>query len=231
MCGRFTQHHDTAEIEARFGAQAVLFDPGPRYNIAPSQPIAVVVTEASTRERIVDGFQWGLVPLWAKDPAVGNKMINARSETVAEKPAFKNALKKRRCILPADGFYEWDKIGGTRQPYHFHRRDGKLFGFAGLWEEWKRPESDSPPLYTCTILTTQANATVGQIHERMPVILQSPDDEALWLDTEMQEVGELLPLFAPYPDAEMEAFAVSKRINTPAIDDPELLSHATANSA
>lgn len=230
MCGRFTQHHESMEIETRFGAQAVLFDPGPRYNIAPSQPLTVVVTEASSRNRVVDGFQWGLVPFWAKDPAIGNKMINARAETVAEKPSFKNALKQRRCILPADGFYEWDKAGGTRQPYHFRRADGALFGFAGLWEEWKRPEG-GPPLLSCTIITTEANETVGRIHDRMPVILQSPDDEALWLDPDVRDVQDVLPLLAPYPDREMEAFAVSRRINTPVIDDPELLARATENSA
>jgi putative SOS response-associated peptidase YedK len=229
MCGRYTQHHNAPEIEQRFSVQETLFDPGPRYNIAPSQAVPVVVVEASSRERLVDGFQWGLVPFWAKDPTVGNKMINARAETVAEKPSFKHALKRRRCIIPADGFYEWDKVSGTKQPYHFRRKDGELFGFAGLWEEWKRPE-DGSSLLTCTILTTEANETVGRIHERMPVILH-PGDEALWLDPDSQDTAELLPLFVPYPDDLMEAYTVSKRINTPASDVPELLERETANSA
>jgi putative SOS response-associated peptidase YedK len=226
MCGRFTQHHDADAIIERFGVQHALFEPEARYNIAPTQPVPVVVTEASTRERILDAFQWGLVPHWAKDPSIGNRMINARAETVAEKPAFKSALMRRRCILPSDGFYEWDKTGGTRQPYHFHRRDGNLFGFAGLWDEWQAP--DGSPLFTCTILTTSANETVARIHDRMPVILRSPVDEEEWLNPDVHRPDDLLPLLSPYPDAEMEAMPVSRRVNIPANDDADLLSALTA---
>jgi putative SOS response-associated peptidase YedK len=229
MCGRYTQHHDPEALSARFGTQANLFETEPRYNVAPKQPVAVVVTEASSHERIVDGFQWGLVPFWAKDPDIGSKMINARAETVAEKPAFRTALSRRRCIIPADGFYEWDKTGGTRQPYHFRRRDGDLFGFAGLWEEWTAP--DGSPLRTCAIITTAANETVGRIHERMPVILYGRDAEDLWLDEAVRDTGMVVPLLAPYPDAEMEAFPVSTRVNTPMTDDPDLIAAAMQNSA
>jgi len=226
MCGRFTQHHDTDAIVDRFGVQSVLFEPEPRYNIAPTQPVPVVVTEVSSRERILDAFRWGLVPSWAKDPSVGNRMINARAETVAEKPAFRSALTRRRCILPADGFYEWDKAGGTRQPYHFHRKDGALFGFAGLWEEWRAP--DGSPLRTCTLLTTSANETVGRIHDRMPVILRSAEDESKWLDPEVRRPADLLPLLAPYLDVAMEAVAVSRRVNTPTNDAADLIHVLTA---
>ena len=229
MCGRFTQSHDPEAVAARFAVTDNLFAPGPRFNIAPRQPLAAVVTEASSRERLIDGFQWGLVPFWAKDPTMGDKMINARAETVAEKPAFKNALTRRRCLLPADGFYEWDKAGGTKQPFHFRRRDGALFGFAGLWEEWQSP--DGSPLRTCTIITTAANATVGRIHERMPVILYGRDAEDVWLDDTIRDVHALLPLLVPYPDDEMEAVMVSKRVNKPATDDPALIAAATENSA
>jgi putative SOS response-associated peptidase YedK len=226
MCGRFTQHHDADAIVDRFGVQQALFEPEPRYNIAPTQPVPVVVTEASSGERVLDAFRWGLVPHWAKDPSIGNRMINARTESVAEKPAFKSALVRRRCILPSDGFYEWDKTGGTRQPYHFRRRDGDLFGFAGLWEEWNAP--DGSPLLTCTILTTNANATVGRVHDRMPVILRSLEDEAEWLDPAVRRPEDLLPLLGPYPDEEMEAVPVSRRVNLPTNDSADLISALAA---
>jgi putative SOS response-associated peptidase YedK len=151
-------------------------------------------------------------------------MINARAETLAEKPSFKAALTHRRCLLPSDGFYEWDKTGGTRQPIHFRLKGGGLFAFAGLWEEWRAPGSpaDAPPLRTCTIITTEPNETVGRYHNRMPVILL-PGDEGFWLDPAVRRADELLPLLAPFPDEQMESFAVSRRVNSPATDDPSLL--------
>jgi putative SOS response-associated peptidase YedK len=228
MCGRFTQHHDADTIMNRFGVQAQLFDIEPRYNIAPSQPVPVIVTEGTTKERILDGFQWGLVPFWAKDPSIGNKMINARAETVAEKPAFRAALTRRRCLLPVDGFYEWNKAGGTRQPLHFRRKDGELFGFAGLWEEWQSP--DGSPLRTCTIITTEANGVVAPYHDRMPVILTDEEGIALWLDESVRAAKDVLPLLVPYPDAEMEVYAVSRRVNSPAMDIPELIEPASGDN-
>ncbi len=234
MCGRYTQHHDAGQLQIRFAVtdeEAALN--GPRYNIAPSQNIAVVVAqnEKGGDGRILDGYEWGLIPSWAKDPAIGSKMINARAETVAEKPSFKTSLVRRRCIIPADGFYEWDKISGTRQPIHFRRKDGELFGFAGLWDEWRGPNKELPPLRTCTIITTRANETVGKVHERMPVMLYGNDAEAIWLDAALHDADALLPLLVPYPDDEMEAFAVSRRVNTPATDDPDLIVAANQNSA
>jgi putative SOS response-associated peptidase YedK len=188
------------------------------------------VAHAQTGKRVVDGFEWGLVPFWAKEK-MGAKMINARSETVSEKPAFRSAFAKRRCIIPSDGFYEWDKAGGTRDPYHFRRKDGALWGFAGLWETWRDPNnSDAEELYTCTILTTEANRTVGKVHERMPVIFGREEDEALWLAGDAP-LPELQSLFRPYPDDLMEAVLVSRRVNRPVIDDPELIALATVNSA
>ena len=231
MCGRFTQHHGPEAVAERFDAPQTLFALGPRYNIAPSQPVAVVITDAARRERVVDGLAWGLVPFWAKDPAIGNKMINARSETVAEKPAFKNAFLRRRCVIPSDGFYEWDKIGPVKQPIHFRHTGGELWGFAGLWEEWQGPDKDAAPLRTCTILTTTANATVGRIHDRMPVILAGPDAEARWLDPSLRDPAALLPLLVAYPDSLMESFPVSRRVNTPATDDPDLIVASLQNSA
>lgn len=224
MCGRFTQHHDLPEIVSRFDVQQALFPVEPRYNVAPTQAVGVVVTEAATKERILDGFQWGLVPSWAKDTAIGNKMINARAETIAEKPAFKRALQYRRCIVPADGFYEWERAGPDgkiRIPRHFHRTDGSLFGFAGLWEKWESP--DGSPLLTFTVITTEANGVVRPTHDRMPVILQTPEDEARWLDDSLKDTDLLVSLLKPYPEDWMDSYTVSRRVNSPAVDEVGLL--------
>lgn len=221
MCGRFTQHHDQTEIEARFHVQGALFDMEPRYNIAPTQPVFAITSHGPGQERLLEPLRWGLVPFWARDTAIGNKLINARCETAAEKPSFRNALARRRCLIPADGFYEWDRT--TRQPFHFRRRDGGLFAFAGLWEEWESP--DGSPLRTCTVLTTAANSLVGRIHERMPVILPA-DGEADWLDVARCRPPDLTPFWEPYPESEMQAVAVGRRVGSVANDDPTLLEPA-----
>lgn len=232
MCGRFTLHHSTDEIAARFAAQQVMdiaedrnghpapsFEE-PRYNIAPSQAILAVRAEQDMRR--LETLQWGLVPSWAKDVSIGSKMINARGETLAEKPSFRNALMRRRCLIPADGFYEWKKDDRGRQPMHIHRRDGGLFAFAGLWEEWRRP--DGPPLRTCTIITVAPNELMAEIHDRMPAILRE-EDEAVWLDTEqVTDKERILSLLRPYPDAGLEAYPVSKLVNAPVNDSAECLS-------
>jgi putative SOS response-associated peptidase YedK len=218
MCGRFTQHHSHDQVAARFGVQASLFETSARYNIAPTQPVAAITEHGPHRERLLEPLRWGLVPFWAKDTAIGNKLINARAETVAEKPSFRNALARRRCLIPADGFYEWDRT--TKQPYHFRLRSGALFAFAGLFEEWESP--DGSPLRTCTLLTTEANPLVGRIHERMPVILQ-PDDEDAWLDVARHKPAGIAALFRAYPEEAMQAVAVSRRVGSPAVDEPELL--------
>lgn len=223
MCGRFTLHHDASQVAMRFDAERVLFSPESRYNIAPQQGVSVVRLDAEG-VRVLEGLRWGLVPFWAKEPGIGGKMINARAETLAEKPSFKAALTRRRCLIPADGFYEWDKAGGTRQPVHFRLRDGGLFAFAGLWEEWRDPAApdDAPPLRTCTIITTEPNTVVGRYHDRMPVILPA-EDESFWLDPTVRRPSDLLPLLVPLPDERMECYPVSRRVNSPATDDPSLL--------
>lgn len=224
MCGRFTLHHDASQVAMRFDAERVLFSPEARYNVAPQQSVSAVRIDMSDGARLLEGLRWGLVPFWAKEPGIGNKMINARAETLAEKPSFKAALMRRRCLIPSDGFYEWDKAGGTRQPVHFRLKDGGLFAFAGLWEEWRDPAApeDAPPLRTCTIITTEPNETVGRYHDRMPVIL-SQEDESFWLDPAVRRPDDLLPLLAPLPDDRMESYAVSRRVNSPATDDPSLV--------
>lgn len=218
MCGRYTLHHNTNQLALRFQITEEAAAASERYNIAPTQSVSVVVPIEGGRR--LDAFQWGLIPAWARDPGIGGKMINARAETLAEKPSFKQALVRRRCLIPADGFYEWKREGTARQPMHIRLNSGDLFAFAGLWEEWKQP--DGTPLRTCTIITTSPNEVTALIHDRMPVILR-PENEAVWLDASMTAVPDLLQMLRPYPAPEMEAFAVSKRVNAPLIDDPALL--------
>lgn len=217
MCGRFTQHHTIDEIIERFEVALVEYEAEPRYNIAPTQTVTVIV---QNHEREMIGLQWGLIPFWAKDPKIGSQLINARAETLAEKPSFKNALAKRRCLIPADGFYEWKKQKGGSQPYYIRRRDGGLFAFAGLWEEWKTPEGE--PRQTCTIITTEPNELMSSLHHRMPVILK-PAHEAEWLDPAAHYVPALTQLLQAYPDGELEAIPVSRAVNSPAQDDASLI--------
>jgi putative SOS response-associated peptidase YedK len=217
MCGRYTLHHNVEEIEVRFDAESNLEDFGPRYNIAPSQ---MVPTIRQTDKRELVNCKWGLIPFWAKDPAIGNKMINAKAETLAEKPSFKHALAKRRCLIPADGFYEWKKQGkAPSQPIYIRRHDQGLFAFAGLWEEWKTPEGDKLP--SCTIITVEPNELISQFHHRMAAILR-PEDEAAWLDLK-NPAADVLPLLRPYPAEELEAFEVSRAVNSPSFDDPSCI--------
>lgn len=228
MCGRFTLHQDTDAVAERFGAQETLFTISPRYNIAPTQPVAVV-TQAEGARRL-EGYRWGLVPFWARDDTIGNKLINARAETLGEKPAFKNALQRRRCLVPADGFYEWKRLDRNRkEPMHIRRTDEELFAFAGLWEEWRNPESGAP-LRTCTIITVAPNALLASIHDRMPAILR-PEDEALWLNVAEVDKQAALSLLRPYPDEAMEAYAVSRRVNTPTQDDPACIAPAPTEAS
>lgn len=220
MCGRFTLHHDADSIVERFDVLDTVIGVEPRYNIAPQQNIPVIL--APQNNRILDSFRWGLVPSWAKEAAIGQKMINARSETLTEKPSFRTALLRRRCLIPADGFYEWERHeDGSRHPIHFRLQSQELFAFAGLWEEWQEPNSENR-LRTCTIITTSANETVGRVHDRMPVMLPR-DAEEIWLDMSMSDTDMLRSFCMPYPDSEMEAIPVSRRVNSPANEGPELL--------
>jgi putative SOS response-associated peptidase YedK len=192
-----------------------------RYNIAPTQPVATVPNDGA---RQVQFFTWGLVPFWAKDPAIGNRMINARSETAAEKPAFRAAYRRRRCLILADGFYEWRAEPGSRSktPMYVRMASGEPFAFAGLWEIW-RP--DDTPLLSCTILTTEPNELVAPIHNRMPVILPREQYDR-WLDPEEQRAGTLDDLLKPYPADAMTAYPVSRFVNNPANDAPAAIQPA-----
>jgi putative SOS response-associated peptidase YedK len=218
MCGRFVQDIAPELLATLYNLPAVPELP-PRYNIAPSQQVAVVRQDAAAR-RDLTPLRWGLIPPWAKDPAIGHTMINARSETAHEKPSFRQALKSRRCLIPANGFYEWRKQGKERLPHFIHRRDGGLLSLAGLWERWTSPEG--APLETCTILTTAANALIKPFHERMPVLLEKTTFD-LWLDREVVDVARLVELFRPSPDELLDVYAVSQAVNSPRHDAPDCI--------
>jgi putative SOS response-associated peptidase YedK len=219
MCGRFTLTDPDADLAVQFNLPEIP-ELAPRYNIAPTQPVAAVRVAANGSGREMVLLRWGLIPFWAKDPNIGTRMINARSETVGEKPAFRAAFKRRRCLVVADGFYEWQKQNGTKQPFYVRLRDARPFAFAGLWESWEGP--DANPIESCTLLTTQPNDLLRVVHSRMPVILQ-PQDYELWLDPEVQEPQRLQPLLRPYSAEEMEAYAVSRYVNSPDNDDPRCI--------
>ncbi len=192
MCGRFTLTDPDQDLAVQFNLPDIP-DMQPRYNIAPTQPVAAVRVSPASMVREMALLHWGLIPFWAKDRKIGNRMINARSETVAEKPAFRAAFKRRRCLVAADGFYEWQKQDGGKQPYYIRRHDGRPFAIAGLWESWK--SEDEAVIESCTLLTTTPNELIRPLHNRMPVILH-PKDYDLWLDLET-EMTALQPLFLP----------------------------------
>ncbi len=204
MCGRFSNNTDSKQVEQEFDAKVSdekLFTP--RFNIAPSQTIAAVLE--SDGVRIIEGLRWGLIPSWSKDVSFASKLINARAETLAEKASFRDAFKHRRCIIPASGFYEWQKESkGAKQPFYFHLEDKDVFGFAGLYEHWLDRETGEQ-IETCTIITTEANKVLEPIHDRMPVILK-PQDYEQWLDAKEKDTGKLQKLLVPYPSAEMNAY-------------------------
>ena len=216
MCGRYTLRTPIDVLAEGFEIEEYQSSITPNYNVAPTQEVAAVVEEDDKRK--LEMFHWGLIPSWAKDPAIGNKMINARAETVSEKPSFRSAFKKRRCLILADGFYEWQKTDSGKQPYHIKMQDDSPFAFAGLWETWR----DGEEIRSATIITTDANDLMGEIHHRMPVILQ-PEDYDMWLDPDFDEKEALTTLLKPYPADAMEAYTVSRRVNKPSNNEPSVL--------
>jgi putative SOS response-associated peptidase YedK len=217
MCGRYTLSSPTDDIALLFELPE-LPPVMPRYNLAPTQEAAVVRVPAPGAPRQLVPLRWGLIPYWAKEASIGNRMINARAESVAEKPAYKWSFKKKRCLIPADGFYEWKKEGKTKQPYLIHRQDGKPFAFAGLWSTWvDREHGNTTPVETFTILTTDANDLMRPLHDRMPVIID-PENFDLWLDPKMEDTEKLQPLLVPHASEGFEAFLVSRNVNSPAHD-------------
>lgn len=211
MCGRFAFYSPAEATAALFGATGT-YDPGPRYNIAPTQDLAAVRGRDGGDGRELVALRWGLVPFWAKDPSIGARMINARAETVAEKPSFRNAFRKRRCLVLADGYYEWQRSGEVKVPWFISRSDETPMAMAGLWESWNDPQSDSP-LETVTIITKAANEFLEQLHHRMPVILD-PAQAQNWL-----EPGSAVPDTGP----ELRAWPVDRRVNNARNEGPELI--------
>lgn len=221
MCGRFSLSVNPRAIAEQFGLDLKSIGPfAPRYNIAPTQPVAAVRMGPDRATRQWTHFLWGLVPAWAKDPSIGQRMINARGETVSEKPSFRTALKRRRCLVPSDGFYEWRKEGAAKVPYFIHQIERGPFALAGLWEHWIG--KDGTELETCTLITTAANTMMAPLHARMPVIL-SPEDYALWLDPSEEKSTALLPLLAPREWSDMQAFAVNGFVNNARNEGPQCL--------
>ena len=219
MCGRYTLRTPIDILAKGFEIEKYPSSITPNYNVAPTQEVAAVVEEDDKRK--LEMLHWGLIPSWAKDPAIGNKMINARAETVSEKPSFRKAFKVRRCLILADGFYEWQKTDDGKQPYHIKMQDDSPFAFAGLWETWK----DGEEIRSCTIITTDANDLMKEIHHRMPVILH-PEDYAMWLDSDFDEKDPLTTLLKLYPADAMQAYAVSRRVNKPSNNEPSVLEPA-----
>lgn len=218
MCGRYRLSRRKQLVEEYFDAADWQDDWSPRYNIAPTQPVPVIRQNPKKPARELALMKWGLIPHWAKDPSIASSTINAKSETAATKPAFRDPLRLRRCLIPADAFYEWAKSANGKQPYCFEVNNGELFAFAGLWDGWQN--SSGQWVKTCSILTTTPNAVTSAIHDRMPVILD-PDNYDLWLDPGMQNVAAISELLKPFDARLMRCYPVSTRVNHVVNDDEE----------
>ena len=224
MCGRYTLTADSESLQQAFDLDIVDGWRQPRYNIAPSQQVAAI-TDREPRK--LSFLKWGLVPSWAKDPKIGNRMINARAETAPQKPSFRTAFKRRRCLIPADGYYEWVKRDGLKAPMYIQRDDREIFAFAGLWENWK--QADGSWLSTCAILTKDANDFIRPMHHRMTVIVE-PEDYELWLSGRELTPDEWLPLLAGSDAAQFRAWEVSREVNRPINDNPTLIQPVASNA-
>lgn len=219
MCGRFTLTVDPADLQDAFAEFTFPSQFAPRFNIAPTQPILAIPNDA---RNTADFFVWGLIPSWARDPGIGQRLINARAETLGEKPSFRGGFKYKRCLILADGFYEWQARPGEKAklPHFIFLKDRRPFAFAGLWDEWHAPDGGS--LRSATIITTEPNELMAGLHNRMPVILD-PADYAEWLDPAPRAPGSLQALLKPFPAERMSAYPVSTLVNAPANDRPELV--------
>jgi len=219
MCGRYTLSTPAGRLAEEFRLDDPVEIP-PSYNVAPTQEVAAVLAEEGKRR--LEMLRWGLVPSWADDPEIGARMINARSETAAEKPSFRSAFRRRRCLIAADGFYEWKRENGGKQPYYFRMQEGRPFAFAGLWESWEK--GGDGVLRSCAILTTRANSVLDGIHDRMPVILP-PDTYDSWLDPDADR-EELAELLIPYAGDDLETYPVSRFVNSPSNNDERCIEPA-----
>jgi putative SOS response-associated peptidase YedK len=217
MCGRFSRKATLQAIIDEFEIEEVNGTIEPSYNVAPGQDVAVILKDESRKLGLL---KWGLIPSWSKDPAIGNRMINARAESLAEKPSFKHPLRRKRCLIIADGFFEWKKEGKQKIPMYIFLKNQKPFAFAGLWDTWTSPDGNK--ISTCTVITTEPNELLKKIHNRMPVILTKKHFD-LWLDRNVQDEQMVLPLLQPYAEKDMDMYEVSRAVNSPKNNSPELL--------
>ncbi len=221
MCGRFTLFTSLKELTDRFGFDSFPVNLNPSYNITPTQPVLTVRNiPGETKQVQADFMRWGLIPAWAKDASLGGRMINARSETASEKPSFRSAFRKRRCLILADGFYEWRKVSTGKQPVRIQMKGGSPFAFAGLWESWRNREGGE--VHSCTILTMSANSFMKNIHDRMPLILQK-NNESKWLDSSRTDPEEIKEMIQEFPNDYLESWDVSKLVNIPTNNNPECI--------
>jgi putative SOS response-associated peptidase YedK len=227
MCGRFTIASERERVTAALPGITVGEWYGPRFNVAPGQQVPAVLNDGRAA---LTWLRWGLIPAWALDPAIGNRLINARAETLAEKPSFRRPLQRHRCLVLADGFYEWVPVPGSkaRVPHYLKMKDGSYFTFAGLWDRWRDP--DGHEVLSCTLITTEPNDLIRPLHDRMPVILPA-EARAPWLDPEPREPADLLPLLRPYAAALMRVHPVSTRVNRPGFDDPSCIAPAPTTTS
>jgi len=233
VCGRFTSRTPAADLAEWFGVDEVVApDLGQRFNVAPTDEVYAVAESSRDDSRRLGTFRWGLIPFWSKDAKGGAKMINARAESLLDKPAFKRSFERRRCIVPADGFYEWEKIDAkTKQPWFITRADGKPMAFAGLWESWRPNKgSDEGKIRSCTIITGEPNEKVARLHDRMPVMLP-PESWDAWLDPDNADLGALAGLLVPVAADELDLFPVSKAVNDVRNDGEELIRRIPADGA
>ena len=228
MCGRYRLSRRKQLVEEYFGAVSGGDEWSPRYNVAPTQPILTIRQNAREPVRKLSTMRWGLIPSWAKDPGIGYKTINARAETVATTPSFREPFTSQRCLVPADGFYEWKREGKITQPYCFEVNDGELFAFAGLWDKWMSPQGEL--IESCTILTTTPNSLLTEIHDRMPAIL-SPDYYDLWLDPAFRDTASVSGMLRPFDASLMRRYPVSTRVNQVQNDDPDCAKPVVLNSS
>ena len=221
MCGRYSQAQEQRLLVPRYGVDELTETKVvPRFNIAPTQNAVVVLEEGKRKLKLM---RWGLIPRWAKDASIGQRMINARAESLAEKPSFRGPLRSQRCLVPADGFFEWLPEGGKKVPVRIILKDEPIFSLAGLWDRWKDPEGNAVESFT--IVTTEANPILKPIHDRMPVIL-TREAEQVWLDPAVADADRLLPLLRPFPAEGMDFYRVSSRVNSPKNDDPDCIARS-----
>jgi len=230
VCNRYRLTHSKQYLSERFEAEASdeELEDRPRYNIAPTQQVLIVRKEHGEKVRQLTTMRWGLIPSWAKDASIGTRTLNARSETVTTTPAFRESIRRKRCLIPADGFYEWQKMGSVKQPYCFEVGEGDVFALAGLWDEWTSPDGEI--IESCTILTTEPNTLVSDLHNRMPVIVP-PEKYEVWLDPDVTDFAEIRDILQPYEPTLMRRYPVSTKLNNSKHDDAESAARITLKTS